>query len=126
VSEATPKIDFCRIVFPTDTVTVGSLRAKFPSAIEKHDPDFEPDFFNVIAAMDGERRLAQLAFDAVLGVDHSQDNPLEGTRSDVTRELLESYPVLGIASGPKHARELIRKIETEATAQAQEYVGKKL
>ena len=58
-----PQIDYTRIRFPSDSVTIGRLRAVAPFRL---DVD-EPQFIDEVGMLTVERSLARQAFDAVLG-----------------------------------------------------------
>ena len=129
-----PRIDFARLDFPSDKLTVGALRRAFPHSFDLPAPDYPPatDEYRAFPHLrfgrqrtelalgelvDFERLLAARAFKEALSL------PLEGEENDYGRdelvgELTELYTKLKLAKGPKSAGQLIRAIETGAAAQA--------
>jgi hypothetical protein len=64
--------------------------------------------------IDGERKLAEIAFDDALGRP-SDFAPYEESQRE---SVADGYREFGLAKGPEHAEQLIRDIETQAAKQA--------
>ena len=134
-----PQIDFTRIDFPTDRLTVKDLRRLKPECFDIQNAptqhprvrtcgyfnrwsldELENQFGGLVAV---ERATADRAFHKVLGLeipDHLGDPILE--ESD--REEMENrFVPLGLAAGKHKVRLLIRDIEAQAIAQAKKYLG---
>jgi hypothetical protein len=121
LADAEHQIDFSRLRFPSDAMTVGYLRERFPESFEGLDPQcFREGQDDVAALIEGERTLAKWAFDNALGRSTvSQD---EWDAQEQSLEL--TYPDVGFATGPQHARQLVRNLKKAAVAQARKHLGK--
>ena len=134
-----PEIDFTKIAFPSDKVTIGAIRDHIrkndpnPAAFERTLREFEPEDFelkaNILALLSAERELAEDAFNAALkGVKPKQVGQihleLAENRRDRVQDLDRFYTEFGITSGPKQTVELARTIEAAAVAQAKQHLGK--
>jgi hypothetical protein len=115
-----PQIDYTRIHFPSDSVTIGKLRAVNPLRL---DVD-EPMFIDEVGMLTEERSLARQAFDATLGREIPDDNDYLSGRNELVGDLVANYKTYGLARGPKTALQLIKAFEAEAVAQAREHLGK--
>jgi hypothetical protein len=116
-----PVIDFTRLWFPTDAITIGDLRKKFPFAFEGVDPDyFNEGDDNMSALVECERTVAQWAFDKALG----RPTPSADEWRDQEEGLEITYTEMELAKGAKHAEQLVRDLKEAAAAQAREYLGK--
>jgi hypothetical protein len=131
-----PAIDFRRIAFPSDGLTVGVLRRLFPKQF-----DSEPDtsFFSgspfrsahglehaedaVGGMLYMERQLALSAFSLTVGDPHPKRSLAPEDRDDYAAELGQLYVRYGIAPGNAAAQQLIRSIESQAIAQAAGHGG---
>lgn len=126
-----PVIDFRRIAFPSDGLTVGVLRRLFP---KQFDTEPNPSFFSsspfrsahglehVDDAVGGmlyvERKMALSAFSLAIGDSHPERSLAPEVRDDYASELVQFYVRYGIAPGKAAAEQLIRTIESQAAAQA--------
>src|SRR5947209_4593333 len=128
-----PAIDFTRLSFPSDDLSIKHLRAveaKSPAHINgfaQEDPAFferEGSIADVASILLLERALAHKAFAAALGRPDPHADDEEFTRSEVIRMLGDCYKDYGLSSGSKHTQEMIRNIEAQAVAQAKEHLGK--
>ncbi|MGH9616408.1 MAG: hypothetical protein ACRD28_06660 [Acidobacteriaceae bacterium] len=117
--QPSPRIDYTRIHFPSDSVTIGTLRAVSPFRL---DVD-EPRFIDEVGMLTVERLLARRAFDAALGrpVTDKDDVP---SRKGWIDDLADDYKRYGVARGPKTALRLIEAFEAEAASQAREHLGR--
>lgn len=112
-----PPIDFSRLSFPSDKLTVGTIRAKAPRF-------FQPRVVRFTDVEEGllltERIVAEKAYAAAL----KQPDPHPDWRQDdLTLALMDVYKQFGLTTGIKHTRELKKGIEAAAKAQAQEHLG---
>jgi hypothetical protein len=126
MSDATPQIDYTRIGFPSDQVTLQRLRALTPRgrAFSLEDEAGGLDGLHYL-----ERLLASVGFATGLGDSEHIDQAMKAiTRLTDLREAREELAVLyvryGIAEGPETAQELIRRLEGMGSAQARETIGK--
>ena len=114
-----PPIDFSRLTFPTDKLTVAAIRA----ADARHFTSDKPSFDAIAGTMETERMLARKAYAKAL----RQPDPYPDSgfthRAALVDALVGEYKTYGLSTGPKHTRELIRGIEAAATEQAQEHLG---
>ena len=95
-----PHIDLLKIAFPTDNLTIKAIRQQFPEIDGDRLYDF--DDIELPGMLSLERDLATAAFDAVLGR-RTVDITVEDRRM-----LGKVYVRYGLASGPHHAKQLIR------------------
>ncbi|HEY4309325.1 MAG TPA: hypothetical protein VGN12_07720 [Pirellulales bacterium] len=113
--------DLSRVRFPSDRISIGGLRQRFPELFDKGDETRQPIFFledghnraeDILGEMlNCERLIASFAYNKACG----NDSNVTGIRTSAfKRELAEQYISLGIASGPKHAVQLIRDFERQA------------
>lgn len=120
------KLDLSGLHFPSDSLTIRILRTAhgelFDQGVSIGGGDEQPQFFFKSRYQDGhsgtevgnllylERVIAAFAFATAAGID-----PPSGQVSikDFKDELAERYVRYGLASGPKHAAELIRGIERQ-------------
>lgn len=116
-------IDFTRIRFPSDRITVANLRRAHPvrfdvegavqfEGVQDNDPEF---LVPVMMAL--ERMLARNAHSiaAGMGTDVLTKECLE--RADCIKDLTDCYAAYGVSSGPNQTEELVREIEAQAVAQ---------
>jgi hypothetical protein len=125
-----PQIDYSRIVFPSDRITVPYLRKAFP----RRDSQDSPGFFgmdmgeDIDTMMYLERGFARLGFASALGggeeVTAELEAGFEGGLQDRRDDLADSYIQFKLADGPKTARQLIRAVQEAGAAQAREHGGK--
>jgi hypothetical protein len=122
------KIDFTKIEFPSDGLTIKVLRRVHRDQIDAERlPTFFTDRERGGSAEDVltdllycERALAEAAFDRHLGRLPADPLGVEGFAEELTR----LYVRYGIASGEHHAEQLIRSFESHAIAQAREHSGR--
>ena len=123
-----PEIDFGKLDYPSDALTLKDLRRLFPQGFQGDELHPEKvSFFGTSVSddfstkLDFERMVAGYAFDEALG------RPLrEGTftgRGELREYLEEFYIGCGIAKGPQHARQLIRELEESAANQARQHIS---
>jgi hypothetical protein len=130
-----PQIDFTRIEFPTDRLTVKELRKALPHCFDLPAPEGphhqREGFFKreslesyLGGIINAEREVAALAFHTALGqVKPEYHEGTLGPRWEVLEVLISDYTKVGLARGEHHGQELIREIESQAVAQAQRYLG---
>ena len=112
-----PPIDFSRIPFPTDKLTVGDIRARTPHFFETWEVNLE----NLQGLLMTERTVAGKAYAAAL----RQPDPHPNWRQDdLTLALMDVYKAYGLTTGIKHTRELKKSIEAAAQAQAADHLGR--
>ena len=126
--EDSPQIDFTKIAFPSDSLTIGTLRKLHPADLDSQSkPDFTERSHSLGAELTDmlwvEREIAEAAFNRALG------RPTEGDRTgqdwqDCLDQVAGIYTRYGIASGQHHAEQLFRDIETQAVAQARQHGGR--
>ncbi|HYV36629.1 MAG TPA: hypothetical protein VE988_13035 [Gemmataceae bacterium] len=122
-------LDYGRLAFPSDKVTLGEVRQRFPTmnAVDfiesSRDGSFRSRMVDAIEGsyagiMQAEREIARGAFDeALLG----KPSALKNTPSEwkeARQDLASDYVHFGIAAGPQEAAQLIRRIEAAAKSQA--------
>jgi hypothetical protein len=125
-----PDIDFTKIDFPSDGLTIKTLRRLHPD-----DFDTEPDAChrlvedvagranqNLMTMLDAERFVAQAAFAKASSVQWTPGDIEDAQISAARAATL--YVHYGLASGPQHAQQLIRGIETQAAEQARQPPGR--
>jgi hypothetical protein len=125
MSLSDPVVDFAKIVFPSDQLSFGMLRQRFPDLIDRASkvtffelpgPNAAFHVQNLTNLLEGERELAMSAFNRAVGRDWEM--PSGHTDDEVRQYLIEDYIRYGVASGEQHAVQLIRDIEATATEQA--------
>lgn len=109
------------VSFPTDRVTVGALRAAFPSDF---DFDWHPRenhklrfLDTLMSAVFHEREYAARAYLSATNRKPPQ-LAIMLDQEELIDMLLDDYVKLGIASGPAQAKELLRDVERQVLAQA--------
>jgi hypothetical protein len=115
-----PQIDYTRLHFPSDSVTIGKLRAVNPLRLDVDEPRFTDE----VGMLTVERSLARQAFDAALGRPIPDENDSLRGRNELVGDLAIDYKTYGVARGPKTALQRIQALEAEATAQAREHLGR--
>lgn len=117
------KLDFRKIKFPSDGLTVAMLRAVHPDLFDLGfyvGSEAQPRYFLQASygghAEDGvgnllfcERLVATWAFASAQG----KTGPLGWDLEEARDQLVDFYRQYGLASGIKHATELIREIERQ-------------
>jgi hypothetical protein len=123
-----PEIDLSKIEFPSDRVTIKDIRRLWPEAV---DTGKRVDLFSkpvgggagemLFSMLTMERDLAKATFGLKLG----REPAIPYADDDVkllADDLSQVYTRYGIADGPSSAKELIRGIESQALAQAQQHI----
>jgi len=120
-----PQIDFSRIAFPTDQLTVGQLRERFPEEFkgEKVTFFYDQKGMELTSTIDIERELAKHAFDAVLGRKKG-DPEAAFIREELEDCLAGSYVFLRMAKGKHEASQMVREVISAAEAQAMARLGR--
>lgn len=116
------QIDYSSISFPSDSVTVATIRRVHPGRFDIEDGrrfrgvQDDPDF-SLGTAMYLERLLARAAFETASGGpgDHLAGSGL--TRDDCLRDLTHFYRTYGVADGRHQVDQLVRRVETQAADQ---------
>ena len=110
------------IQFPSDRLTFGQLRRVFPADFSdgalksQRNTRFLDDVFPMLQL---EKEIAAMAFARAAGVSPPKTRfPYLDDEGELIEDLAMFYTKLGIASGEKHAAELIRGITSQAVAQA--------
>lgn len=117
-------LDLSGIRFPSDAVSIGDLRKKHAALFDKGFAQPQPAFFlepshgghaeDMVGGMlYCERLVALFAFAEACGVEYRAKPGF-----DFKEELTEFYIRYEIASGTHHAAELIRDIEQQSVALA--------
>lgn len=124
-----PTLDLSGVRFPSDNLTIRTLRQARPDLFDigiGNGDNAQPKFFfhashgghatdTVAAMLFCERLIATDAYAAAKGV----DGVYTGTTIDEFKEeLTQLYARYGISHGPLHAAELIRDIERQGAALA--------
>lgn len=126
-----PLIDLTRVAFPSDALSIATLRRRYPDDFDGHflpvqtcgpffgEVGFRRDWHDRLHELLGAERLVAMgAFHHARG---DTDPFADGERDDVlaARATLESlYPAFGLCDGPETARVLIDRIERQAIAAA--------
>jgi hypothetical protein len=113
-------VDYSSIVFPTDRITLADIRRVHPAGFED-DPaqgfNHPAPVNDVNTAVYIERLLAHAAFDRALGRSTDVLRDAATDRAGCVEELTQYYRTYGLAEGPQHTEQLVRRIEAQATAQ---------
>ena len=137
MTDPVAKLDFKKIEFPSDKITINDLRRVYPLGFDEWVAD--RTFGSVDEEINGsprlsldgaigdlmdyEREFAEQAFLQALGVpvrpgrEYSHQNVVDTFRSQ--------YIELGLASGDHQVSELVRGVERQAVAQANQYLGRR-
>jgi hypothetical protein len=132
MSAPEPQLDLTKINFPTDRLSIKDLRTMFPEGFDRLDQWGRADgaeFFRdqsdrgyeiLIWMLNTERKVAELAFNRATGrpqpEDRSERSP--GWVEEEKEELIELLVKYGLATGPRHAEQQVRDIESQAATQA--------
>lgn len=114
-----PEIDFTRLSFPSDKLTIGAMRAAQPYRFSGD----EVSLIDVAGLLTTERWLARKAYAAALGQSDPYGDCTLTEREGVIQGLADAYVMFGLSSGIKHTREMIKSLETAAAEQAKRHVG---
>jgi len=119
-----PPLDWSKIEFPSDRITVAQLRKDQPQLLEDAETaiEYRMTDLNVLATIASERELAQRAFAAAMG--RADPIPAMMSRSQKIDLLNDDYVRYGISKGLQQTRLLVRELETAAKRQAKEWLGR--
>jgi hypothetical protein len=130
----TPSIDLTKIDFPSDGLTIKTLRRLYPQHIDS-EPEACANLFKdgfkdgaelpggkLLTMLDAERFVADAAFVKACGVQCEPVYLEDAARS--AAHAAELYLHYGLASGPQHAQQLVRGIESQAAEQARQHPGR--
>ena len=116
-----PSLDSSAIAFPMDVVTLGDMRRREPELFAGPFVMSTASNSDVLATHSIERLLAEKAFARAAGF----TEPFPGeSRAALVDDLDEAYRGYGISSGIQATRELVRKFEAAAAAQAELLLGR--
>ena len=117
-------LDFARIEFPSDKLTVGQVRRLHGDRIDRETPTFfdaEPYCGSAAFALGNmlgmERALAAYAYNRAAGEAWKEVSP-GFDRDTLAGDLAEDYVRYGLAAGEKSAALLVRRFEARAAGQA--------
>jgi hypothetical protein len=128
MSNRSEGLDFSLIRFPSDSLTLGALRARFPELIDRAPgvPFFnKPKEAGLADLIWCERVVAEHGVGGGVhlviyggGKDAARDSSgydsaLDEEYRGSVESLREAYVTFGLASGPESAQQLIRSIETQ-------------
>lgn len=114
----TQQINFTLLAFPSDQLTIGSIRQCDPEEFAQESPRFfDTGHADVSSMLWMERCLAHNAFAKAIGqpLPHAE---LPVDRDEVIETLNRSYLQFGLTSGLEHTKQLIRTLESTAAQQA--------
>lgn len=113
------KVDFRSIHFPSDALTLNALRALVPEIFdsgriegERYERLVKTLEDKLASLISCEREIAYVAFMKAAGREQLPDEFGLDYRSILEKHYIE----FDLASGPHHARQLIRDIESQASA----------
>jgi hypothetical protein len=137
VNEKRSSIDFGQIVFPSDSLTLGSIRAAQGSSsrhsFAEHNQSIETPTRRGIEGLYDmfvqERQFARTAFEKGLACREPSsfnegDRWTEKDWQTAAYKLNEQYERYGLSGGDNETKRLIRKIEGEAVAQTGYVAGR--
>lgn len=123
-----PQLDATKVAFPSDQLSIKDIRRIWPESV---DTGAEVVLFSssagaadmLYAMLTMERDLAKATFDQNFGKDtFSTITYADGNVAALKEDLSESYIKYGLAKGQSSADQLIRRIEAQANAQAQQHL----
>jgi hypothetical protein len=113
-----PRLDRSKIAFPSDAISLGTMRRVRPLEFERESLDAaSATDIEALAVFRTETLLAEKAFAAELGL--PDPSPLF-SRREMLDILQDAYVRYGICTGRQHARLSIREIESAAVEQARD------
>ncbi|MDE2508636.1 MAG: hypothetical protein KGM43_15605 [Planctomycetota bacterium] len=133
MTEIEPSIDFTRIEFPSDKITVKMIRQAWPDTVDvereqswsraPHRRYVRHSLDAVLGegVIDPERMLAERAFKVALGQPVKDD--LFQSRDELIDSLGSAYLDFGLARGEHEVAALVRRFEAQAEAQARQRSG---
>ena len=113
------QLDHVGMQYPSDNVTMGQLRARFPELFNGkaiYSNRLSSLTLDIVGTMALEQALAEKAFAKAAGLPDPDPDPLV-SRREAMRMLNEDYRRYGISSGPQQTRELVRSFEAAAANQ---------
>jgi hypothetical protein len=126
-----PKIVFTKIEFPSDELTIQTLRRLSPDYFDAEpeacgklfsQSDVNNPMIEVARLLDAERMVAEVAYLKAVGIQCSAVYLTDGQRC--AEDAAELYAHFGIAKGQHHAEQLICNIQSQAADQAREHTGR--
>jgi hypothetical protein len=135
-----PPLDYSRMQFPTDQLTIAHLRKLYPADFDKTPPrevDAEVTFFNALtpeghvsngshlaSILREERTFATIMYDIALN--RSPWTPAQQAShiQRMIRFLATNYIKIGLAKGEHHALALLGAVATAAEGQAKARLGR--
>ncbi|HLN26909.1 MAG TPA: hypothetical protein VK395_04145 [Gemmataceae bacterium] len=114
------EIDWDTVALPSDCVTLGQLR----HAIGGNHKDLGVFVHNLTLT---EQEVARFALSEALRAPFDQDAALvpRVLKEESAKELASLYQEAGLATGPQHASQLIRDLESWAATEARKHVPDK-
>lgn len=130
-----PVIDLKKILFPTDRLSIGTLRRLHPDLFDESEAtagtffDDTKPFEDLIILVHLERDLADSIFEYTVngGIpanDARQRIPLEKLVGVDGKTIKALWQQFGLAAGPHEAAEMLRDLANAASAQARQHVDK--
>lgn len=116
----TRRLDFSKIAFPTDSVSIGRIRRIEPDVVDEDDVRVEDSTLR--AAISHEVAVAVEAFRTAQG--HSPTTDGLEQRGHNLEVLNEVYVLYGLSAGMHQTDQLLREIESQAAAQARSRGGR--
>jgi hypothetical protein len=109
----TGTLDWSKIEFPSDRLTVGTIRRRHPEVFTRPDHGIAESLIRLLAfdILSNEMDLAALAFAQSGG---SAPPDLLVSRQEIVQTLLADYEAVGLGAGPASRQALIEKIESDA------------
>jgi hypothetical protein len=128
MSKPPPVINYACLSYPSDRITIQGIRAKYPDGFYQEDPSFferdqwgDRSDFGMLLTL--ERMVAHKAFAERLGL--PDPHPDEAwSRSELIDMLNDGYKRFHMTSGPQHTEQLVRDLEAQAVAQAEQHLGR--
>jgi hypothetical protein len=146
VTDESPKIDYGQIDFPSDRLTFKQIRALASKPTYADFPSLEGYLFDHVTGLATmhyiEKNFADVGFakgtgdpkrieEAILKLNAGwRDNEPDVVydealaTQDSVDSLADDYQKFGIADGPETAKQLVRRLEDNAAAQAREKLGR--
>ena len=121
IVEKLSRLDFCKMRFATDRLSVGDLRRSRPKSFSSNSNEVlqsDPAIEELIIVMSLERELAKIAFCQAANISDKDGKVKTSDRGEVVRLIFEDYARLGVTSGKIETKEWIRSIEGQAREQA--------
>ncbi len=124
------QLDFSQFSFPSDQINIAVLRKIHPEAFDHgfiEGAEAQPKYFmqpdltghateGIGILLFCERLMATHAYANAIG----REGPKDWDRQIVRDKLIDSYCSYGLATGPSHAKELVRDVERQGANLAQQ------